>query len=81
MHKRTAPSLKEARGKWKGTLAGGINECDTLAAKSRDAVIAEARDAIAQAGERGFILAAGCVIPVDTPEENIKAVVEAARNR
>jgi uroporphyrinogen decarboxylase len=77
--RRTAPSLKEARGKWKGALAGGINEWDTLAAKSRDAVIAEARDAIAQTGGRGFILAAGCVIPVDTPEENIRAVVETVR--
>jgi uroporphyrinogen decarboxylase len=71
--------LKEARGKWKGALAGGINEWDTLAAKSREAVIAEARDAIAQTGGRGFILTAGCVIPVDTPEENIRAVVETVR--
>ena len=75
--RRTAPSLKDARAKHTGALAGGINEWDTLAAKSRDDVIAEARDAIAQTGGRGFILAAGCVIPVDTPEENIRAVKEA----
>jgi uroporphyrinogen decarboxylase len=75
--RRTAPALKDARAKHKGALAGGINEWDTLAAKSRDDVIAEVRDAMAQTGGRGFILAAGCVIPVDTPEENIRAVTEA----
>ncbi len=76
--RRTAPTLKEARAKHSGALAGGINEWDTLAAKSRVEVGAEVRDAIAQTGGRGFIAAAGCVIPVDTPEENIRAVQEAA---
>lgn len=88
--RRTAPSLKDAREILRGVyterseraqndkaLAGGINEWDTLAAKPRDEVIAEVRDAMAQTGGRGFILAAGCVIPVDTPEENIRAVKEA----
>lgn len=72
--RRTAPSLKEARAKHAGALAGGIDEWDTLAAKSPSDVQAEVRDAIAQTGGRGHILAAGCVIPVDTPEENIRAV-------
>ncbi len=79
--RRTAPSLKEAREILRSdqrAVAGGINELDTLATKSRDAVIAEVRDAIVQTGGRGFILTAGCVIPVDTPEENIRAVLEAA---
>lgn len=81
--RRTAPSLKQAREILRRStqndkaLAGGINEWDTLAAKSRDAITAEVRDAIAQTDGRGFILAAGCVIPVDTPEENIRAVMEA----
>ena len=84
--RRTAPSLKQAREILRRSaaqndkvLAGGINEWDTLAAKSRDAIIAEVRDAIGQTGGRGFILAAGCVIPVDTPEENIRAAIDAAR--
>ena len=74
--RRTAPSLKEARAKHPGALAGGINEWDTLAKKSRQDVAAEVHDAITQTGGRGHILAAGCVIPVDTPEENIRAVTE-----
>jgi uroporphyrinogen decarboxylase len=80
----TAPSLKEAReilrtANNRKTIAGGIDEWNVLAKKSREEALAQARDAMVQAGERGFILAAGCVIPVDTPEENIKAVAEATR--
>lgn len=77
--RRTAPSLQAARAKTQRTIAGGIDEWNVLAAQSRDAVITQARDAIAQTGGRGFILSAGCVIPVDTPAENIRAVVETAR--
>jgi uroporphyrinogen decarboxylase len=77
--RRTAPSLQEARTRSQRAIAGGINEWNVLAAKSRDAVMAQARDAITQTGGRGFILSAGCVIPVDTPAENIRAVAEAAR--
>jgi uroporphyrinogen decarboxylase len=77
--RRTAPTLKEARAKHSGALAGGINEWDTLAAKSPAEVTAEVRDAIAQTGGRGFLLAAGCVIPVDAPEENIRAAMDAVR--
>jgi uroporphyrinogen decarboxylase len=75
--RRTAPSLKEARGKTKTALAGGINEWDTLAARSRADVTAEVQDAIKQTGGRGFLAAAGCVTPIDTPDENIRAVLEA----
>ncbi len=77
--RRTAPSLREARSKWHGALAGGIDEWNVLAASVRDAVMAQARDAIGQTGGRGLILSAGCVIPVDTPEENIRTVVQVAR--
>ncbi len=75
--RRTAPSLKDARAKFKGALVGGINEWDTLAAESSTDVKAEAQDAIRQMDSRGFILAAGCVISIDTPEENIRAALGA----
>lgn len=88
--RRTAPSLKEARtilhaersgaeSKRSPALLGGINEWDTLAKGTRDQVVAEAREAVAQTNGRGFILGAGCVIPIDTPEENVRAVIEAIR--
>ncbi len=84
--RRTAPSLREAReilsreaAKNDKVLLGGINEWDTLGKGTRDAVIAEARDAIVETGGRGFVLGAGGVIPVDAPEENVRAVIQAAR--
>ena len=82
--RRTAPSLKEARALLRTAqiskaIAGGIDEWNVLGDKSHEEVLAQARDAIAQAGTCGFILAAGCVTLVDTPEENIRAVVEAVR--
>jgi len=75
--RRTPPSLREARGKFGGTLLGGISEWDTLCNGTRDQVASEARDAIAQSGGAKFILGAGCVIPIDAPDENVRAVREA----
>lgn len=84
--RRTEPSLKQAceilnsdEAKNGRAIAGGIDEWNVLAAKSPDDVKSQVHDAVAQAGERGFILAAGCVIAVDTPEENIRAVIDTAR--
>lgn len=77
--RRTPPSLKEARDQFSGAVVGGLEEWNTLAAKSPADVKAQARDAVEQTGGRGFVLAAGCVIPVDTPEENIRAAIEAVR--
>jgi len=75
----TAPSLKEARGKFKGALVGGVKQWETLLQGNPAQVEAEVQEAIAQTGGRGLIVAAGCVIPITTPEANIQAVVKAAR--
>lgn len=84
--RRTEPSLKQAREilnsddpKNNRAIAGGIDEWNVLAAKSPDDVRAQVRDAVTQAGNRGFIVGAGCVIAVDTPEENIRGVIEVVR--
>ena len=88
--RRTAPSLKDARGILRlatrgdsaqndKALAGGLDGWKTLAPGSPDDVKAQVRDAMAQTGGQGFILAAGCVIPVDAPEANIRAAIEAVR--
>jgi uroporphyrinogen decarboxylase len=77
--RRTPPSLKDVGCTFGGTLVGGLDEWDILAAGSPGEVLEQGRDAVARTRGRGFILAAGCVIPVDTPEENIRAAVAAAR--
>lgn len=77
--RRTAPSLQDARAKFKGALVGGLEEWNTLSTQLPEAVIAQSRDAVAQMDGRGFILSAGCVTLVDTPEENIRAAIKAVR--
>ncbi len=82
----TAPSLHAAREMLRAArqpkaLVGGIDAWGALATQSRDAVMAQARDALAQTGGRGFVLSAGCVTLVDTPAKNIRALVEWAREQ
>jgi uroporphyrinogen decarboxylase len=77
--RETAPTLAEARRRVSVCLAGGIDAWNTLAKRGPDEVAAEVRDAIAQTGGRGHIVTTGCVMPIDTPEANIRAVFAAAR--
>jgi len=72
----TKPSLTEARNTFDGTLCGGMN-IDTLVNGTPDQVIAEARQANEQTGNRKFILGTGCVVPIKTPPQNILAAREA----
>jgi uroporphyrinogen decarboxylase len=67
------PSIAEARRRTSRCLMGGI---DHYAARTSPAeeVLRQARDALQQAGGRGFILAPGCTFFNDTPVENLKAL-------
>jgi uroporphyrinogen decarboxylase len=67
------PSITEARRRTRRSLMGGI---DHLAAPDAtpEQIIAQGREAIAQAGDRGFILAPGCTFPAGTPEANLLAL-------
>lgn len=71
--RRTAPTLSEARGVTRRGLMGGINEWQTLIWGSPAEVQAEVQDAIAHTGGRGYIVGAGCVVPIDIPERNLRA--------
>src|SRR5438132_889982 len=72
--RRTAPTLSEARHRFSGCLAGGINELKSLSSGTPEQIADEARDAIAQTGGTRHIVAAGCTIPIDITEERIRAV-------
>ncbi len=78
---RTPPTLRQARAKSKIALAGGIDEWGVLSSGSKDEVIAQVHRAIEETQGRGFMVAAGCVTPIDTPDENIRAVLEAVRSK
>lgn len=69
----TPPTLAEAKTRFHAALAGGIEEWGVLASGMPEQVQSQVRDAIEQTGGAGLIVAAGCVIPIDTPEENIRA--------
>lgn len=75
--RRTPPTLKEARAQFSGTLAGGVDAMDTIGKASVEQVTAEVKEAIAQTGGSKFIVTAGCVIPIDAPEANVRAVRQA----
>jgi uroporphyrinogen decarboxylase len=74
----TWPSLKEARERFPGLLAGGINEWQTLLKGPPAAIQAEIRDAIVQTGGRWYMAGPGCVLPINTPPQHIRAAREAA---
>jgi uroporphyrinogen decarboxylase len=69
----TSPSLSEARKLTDRCIMGGIDEVN-ISSKTPDEVLAEGRSAIAEAGRVKFILAPGCAVPTDTPEENLHAI-------
>jgi uroporphyrinogen decarboxylase len=63
------PSLAEARRLTNRCLMGGLHEFGALSKGPAQAIEAEAADAVAQTGGRGHILANGCSVPDDTPEQ------------
>lgn len=74
----SGPSLAEARQITKKALAGGLS-LETLLNGAEEDVMAEARDAIAQAGRTGFILAPACVIKGPSPDANLAAARRAVQ--
>lgn len=71
--RRTSPSLAEGQKRFRGAVVGGLDEWEALQ-DGPAAAIEQVREAMLQTGGQRFILAPGCVIPIDTPEENIRAV-------
>lgn len=75
----TAPALKDALGRFKGAVVGGVEERELIVSGGEAAVRAQVRDAIAQCGGRRLVVGPGCVVAIAAPEQNIRAVVEETR--
>jgi uroporphyrinogen decarboxylase len=73
----TGPSLGEARAQVPGAVVGGLDQWRTLHAGTPEEAVAEAQDAVRQTDGRGLIVAPGCVLPMDTPDATVAAVVRA----
>ncbi|MFQ5656724.1 MAG: uroporphyrinogen decarboxylase family protein [Candidatus Methylomirabilales bacterium] len=79
--RRTAPSLGEAQGRFRGAVVGGLDEVGTLRQGGDEAVRAEVKESFRQTGGLGHILAPGCVLPLDVPEVHLRAVRSAVEER
>jgi uroporphyrinogen decarboxylase len=77
--RRTAPSLGEGHRRFSGLVAGGLEEREILQKGSVAAVRAQVKDALAQTGGRRVMISAGCVVPINTPAENLRAACDAMR--
>jgi uroporphyrinogen decarboxylase len=76
--RRTAPTLAEGQASSGRTVVGGIHE-KAIADMTPAEAAAQARDAIDALSARHLMIAPGCVMPITTPEANVRAVVEAVR--
>jgi uroporphyrinogen decarboxylase len=72
----TPPTLQQAAAMVPGAVIGGLHQWKTLHAGTPDQAISETQDAIAQTGGRGLIVGPGCVLPMNTPDANVAAVVK-----
>jgi uroporphyrinogen decarboxylase len=78
-HDRTTyPSLTQAKERFKGVLVGGIERTEISTGRPDEAA-AQAKDAVMQTGGRRHVVAPSCVIPTNTPDANIRAVINAVQ--
>ena len=71
----TPPSLADGQTLVPGAVIGGLNQWTTLRDGTPEEAAREAQSAIAQTGGRGLIVGPGCVLPINTPDPNVAAVV------
>ena len=73
-------SLKEGRKLSRKAVLGGIDHNGVFRTGTPDEAAEQVLTAVREADLRGLMVAPGCVITVDTPEENIRALVDAVRS-
>jgi uroporphyrinogen decarboxylase len=75
--RRTPPTLAEARQMVPGAVIGGLDQWATLRDGTPDDAVAQAREAVAQTSGTGLIVGPGCVLAMNTPDDNVAAVIRA----
>lgn len=75
--RRTPPPLAEGRAAVPGAVVGGLDRWATLREGTPEAAVAEAEAAVASTGGTGLIVAPGGVLPTNTPDATLAAVVKA----
>jgi uroporphyrinogen decarboxylase len=77
VHDPGNPSLAEGRDRSGLAAMGGLGQKTTLVNATPEEVIAEGRSALAGTDGCGVILAPGCSVAVEAPDQNLAAVAEA----
>ena len=75
--RRTPPTLAEGRAKVTGAVIGGLDQWATLRDGTPETSVAQTKDAVTQTDGTGVIVGPGCVLTMNTPDENVSAVVRA----
>jgi len=70
------PRQADVLAKSERAVMGGVS-VRTVSEGTPDQVAAEVAEALAETGGRHFLLSAGCSIPPQTPEDNLKAAIAA----
>ncbi len=73
----TPPSLREGKVQTSGAVVGGLDQWRTLRDGTPEGAAEEAQDAVDQTDGIGLIVAPGCVLPMQTPDATVAAVVRA----
>ena len=73
----TNPTLREALGRLRPAVMGGISQDGALQEAGPGAALAEYATALAETAGRRWLAAPGCSIPPGTPAENLHAVRDA----
>ncbi|MHA2222642.1 MAG: uroporphyrinogen decarboxylase family protein [Candidatus Thorarchaeota archaeon] len=76
----SALSLVEGKKKFRGVALGGIDHNGIFRTGSVDEATEQVLNTVKEAGPNRLIVAPGCVVTVDTPQENILAVRDAVRS-
>ena len=70
--RRTPPALADGQRRFNGCVVGGLDAAVLLHGHPEE-VAAQARDAVRDTGGRRVMVGAGCVVPITTPEANLRA--------
>ncbi|PYN49456.1 MAG: uroporphyrinogen decarboxylase [Candidatus Rokuibacteriota bacterium] len=73
----TPPSLGDGSAQVPGAVIGGLHQWRTLRDGTAEQAVGEVQDAIAQTEGTGLVVGPGCVLPMNTPDATVAAVVQA----
>ena len=77
IHNQGNPSLAEGREIAGRAVIGGLGQRTTMVYGPASKIVAEAKDAIAETGGRGLLIAPGCSVPPRVRSANLEALASA----